>query len=265
MDMLDRIRRLSWQIELAIVLGLAFGWTIYGSLRYLFASPTITRRSIPLITDASLWRIVLLELIVLALLVPLLYVRGWTLTRLGIRPSLWGCLIGGVLALIVYGMYFRLAVLVGHLWPEMHHTLDRTRVVGWGYSWTPIVLACVINPFYEELFVCGYVISVLTERCGRAMIGPTKIIANAEGEAMKLTSMIAARPPPPQVTSLATAVAISIAIRLSYHLYQGIQGVLTVLPIGLLFGIWFARTRQLWPLIVAHAIIDFVGLAARAG
>ncbi len=43
------------------------------------------------------------------------------------------------------------------------------------------------------------------------------------------------------------------------------MGVLAVVPLGLLFGSWLVRTRRLWPLIVAHAILDFTRLAAGAG
>ena len=27
---------------------------------------------------------------------------------------------------------------------------------------------------------------------------------------------------------------------------------------GLIFGLWFLRTRRVWPLIVAHSVIDAV-------
>jgi len=49
-------------------------------------------------------------------------------------------------------------------------------------------------------------------------------------------------------------------LRLSYHLYQGAQGVVSIVPLGLVFTLWFARTGQLWPVIVAHAIFDFAAL-----
>ena len=31
---------------------------------------------------------------------------------------------------------------------------------------------------------------------------------------------------------------------------------------GLLYGFVYARTRQLWPLIFAHVLIDIIGLSA---
>ena len=42
-----------------------------------------------------------------------------------------------------------------------------------------------------------------------------------------------------------------------------VVGVLGIVPMALLFAYWYAHTRRLWPLIVAHAILDLVGLAVQ--
>jgi uncharacterized protein len=78
---------------------------------------------------------------------------------------------------------------------------------------------------FEEVFVCGYVVSALKERTG-----------------------------------VTFAVNVSAGIRVFYHFYQGSLGLLAIAPMALLFGYWFARTGRLWPLIVAHALQDFIGL-----
>jgi membrane protease YdiL (CAAX protease family) len=62
-----------------------------------------------------------------------------------------------------------------------------------------------------------------------------------------------------------TAVNVSAGIRLFYHFYQGAVGVVGIAPLALLFAYWFARTGRLWPLIVAHALMDFTALAASVG
>ena len=54
---------------------------------------------------------------------------------------------------------------------------------------------------------------------------------------------------------------VSAGIRVAYHHYQGPMAVLGIVPFALILTIWFARTRRLAPLIVAHAIVDFVGFA----
>jgi membrane protease YdiL (CAAX protease family) len=50
-----------------------------------------------------------------------------------------------------------------------------------------------------------------------------------------------------------------------YHLYQGVLGALTIAPVGLLFAYWYVRSGRLWPLIVAHGLIDFIGLTIEGG
>lgn len=47
-------------------------------------------------------------------------------------------------------------------------------------------------------------------------------------------------------------------LRGSYHLYQGYGGFVGNAVMGLIFGWWFQRTRRVWPLIIAHFVIDAV-------
>ena len=57
-------------------------------------------------------------------------------------------------------------------------------------------------------------------------------------------------------------------LRGAYHLYQGFGAGLGNLVMGLVFGYVWRRTGRLWPLIIAHGIIDsvaFVGYALLAG
>ena len=56
-------------------------------------------------------------------------------------------------------------------------------------------------------------------------------------------------------------------LRGSYHLYQGFGGFVGNVVLGLVFGRLWQRTNRLWPLVVAHTIIDvvaFVGYALLA-
>lgn len=262
--MRERIRRLSWKVEFAVVLGLAFGWTLPSTLRALVSPAVVAGSATPALTDIRLCSTIFLELIVLSLLVPFLGARGWTLARLGIRPSLRGCLQGCALALAAYALYVGFAELVGGFWPEVARALADTHPLGGELSWTTVIVASVINPFYEEIFVCGYVISVLSELRAGVTVAPARVIPEGKRETVGIET-VKADPLAVQAVSLAMAVNVSALIRLSYHLYQGVAGVLAVVPLGLLFGFWFARTRQLWPLIVAHAILDFVALARGAG
>lgn len=60
------------------------------------------------------------------------------------------------------------------------------------------------------------------------------------------------------------ALACSALLRGAYHLYQGFGAGLGNIAMGLVFGYTWQRSGRLWPLILAHAVIDtvaFVGYA----
>jgi membrane protease YdiL (CAAX protease family) len=40
------------------------------------------------------------------------------------------------------------------------------------------------------------------------------------------------------------------------HVYQGVGAALTIFCLGLMYAVYFHRTRRLWPLILAHALFD---------
>jgi membrane protease YdiL (CAAX protease family) len=65
-----------------------------------------------------------------------------------------------------------------------------------------------------------------------------------------------------------TALVISSLLRGAYHLYQGFGAGLGNLAMGLVFGYAWQRTGRLWPLVIAHTLIDvvaFVGYSLLAG
>ncbi|MCD2264051.1 CPBP family intramembrane metalloprotease [Dietzia aurantiaca] len=101
--------------------------------------------------------------------------------------------------------------------------------------WRPIVLvlAAAGNGAAEEILVVGYLLVRLRQ------IGVS-----------------------PAVALIGTAV-----LRGSYHLYQGFGGGLGNLAMGIVFALWWMRTRRLWPLILAHTLLDvfaFLGYALLA-
>jgi CAAX protease family protein len=64
------------------------------------------------------------------------------------------------------------------------------------------------------------------------------------------------------------ALLASSLLRGAYHLYQGFSAGLGNVAMGLVFGYVWRRTGRLWPLIVAHGVIDavaYVGYALAAG
>ncbi len=57
------------------------------------------------------------------------------------------------------------------------------------------------------------------------------------------------------------AIAVSLLVRLGFHTYQGPVGLLAIGLLGLLFSIFYLRTQRLWPVLIAHGVLDFIGLA----
>jgi uncharacterized protein len=84
----------------------------------------------------------------------------------------------------------------------------------------------LLNPFFEELIVRAYLMTEVRELTG----------------------------------SWVAAAAISVAVQTSYHLYYGWEGALSLAFQFLVFAVYYATTRRITPVIVAHGIFDFVGL-----
>src|SRR5689334_11013003 len=89
-----------------------------------------------------------------------------------------------------------------------------------------IVIGLLVDPVFEEMLVLGYVVQALRKRFG-----------------------------------LTTAFNVSLALRVLYHLYEGPLAVIPLAFFGLVMTLVYVRMGRLWPCIVAHGILDFVGLA----
>ncbi len=104
--------------------------------------------------------------------------------------------------------------------------------VWWGVP--VLILSALQNAVLEEVVVVGYLITRL-RRLGWAV--PATVAASA-------------------------------VLRGSYHLYQGFGGFAGNAVMGVIFALFFLRTRRTGPLIIAHSLIDivaFVGYTVLAG
>lgn len=93
-----------------------------------------------------------------------------------------------------------------------------------------LVVAAVANGWAEEVIVVGYLLTRLPQ--------------------------LGCRP--------AAALACSSLLRGTYHLYQGFGAGLGNVAMGLVFGYVWTRSGRLWPLVVAHGLIDTVAFAGYA-
>ncbi|WP_037160516.1 CPBP family intramembrane glutamic endopeptidase [Rhodococcoides fascians] len=61
-----------------------------------------------------------------------------------------------------------------------------------------------------------------------------------------------------------SSLLLSALLRGSYHLYQGLGAGVGNFLMGLVFGRFWQKTNRLWPLLVAHALIDIVAFVGYA-
>lgn len=214
------LQRLPRRAEFVLVTGFVFGPMALNSLFEAFQPSTPTP-----ITAAHLQGLLVYEPLLMLLVGAFLYARGRRLSWLGPGPRPLDLPVGLCLALASYVAYILLWLLCSQLFDLSAATARATQLVDKHIGALTIVACSLVNAVFEEALVTGYVVTTLRETRGGWF-----------------------------------AVNVSAAIRLSYHLYQGPVGVISVLPLGLLFGWWYARSGRLWPLIAAHAMIDVFAL-----
>jgi membrane protease YdiL (CAAX protease family) len=216
------IAGLSMRAEFTIVVVGAFGYPVLGSVL-----ACLVPGARPAIADADLWALVILESVLLAALAAFLSARGWTLARIGLRPSAaetltgLGLLVTYYMAVIVLWQFYATFV------PHMARAAASNDLFANNFGMLTVIAVSIVNPVFEELFLCGYLISALEDR-----------------------------------TSVWTPIHISVGIRVVCHLYQGPWGALAIMPMGLIFALYYVRFGRLWPLIAGHAAMDLIGLTS---
>jgi membrane protease YdiL (CAAX protease family) len=208
--------------EFAFVSVLAFGLFVFASLSYALQPERHAHYSV-----AGLLRLAITELGLAAVLGVFLWLRGWNIRRLGLVPQINDIAIAVLLFVAVYGAWVVVFYLTFALAPGLAAGMQTTAtgLVDRGIPLWVIVVNTIVNPLFEEVFEIGYVVAALK------------------------------RDDNPWL-----AINVSVAIRLACHLYQGALGVLSIIPTGLIFAFWFARTGRLWPVILAHAAMDMIAI-----
>ena len=220
--------------EFAVVIIAAFGMFMWASLEaaYQLLSPAPVTGSVPALdvaqfSAADLWGLILHELLVLAFLAPFLQARGWDLRPLLVPPAGVDFVYAAALTKADDFIYTAAWIVLSLAIPDLATTAQSAGVAATGLDLTSVIAVSVVNGIFEELLVTGYIISFLKDRAGIHM-----------------------------------AINVSVAIRLLYHLYQGVVGVIAIIPMGLIFAYWYARGGSLWALIIAHIFLDIIGLMA---
>ncbi len=213
------IRRLPLSAEITIVIALAFGLFCAISIGSLISSQSDDPRAL---SGADLTALVIYEAVTFLLVAIFLFMRGWTLSAIGLAPSLRQTVTGLGIAIAAFVTYAGLSVLLQSA-PVAEATA--TAPVASDLTLSAIMLLSIVNAIYEEVLVCGYLVSAITEQ-RNALI----------------------------------AVLASATLRAVYHLYQGPLAALFIGVLGLAFALYYVHSGRLWPLIVAHGILDFAAL-----
>jgi len=233
------------RIELVIVLSVTFGLSAVTAALQLADSvlrglsdqriPLNPKRSYFDVIDFGLNASVVVQLLAWGVLGLYLLWRtglppaGVGLARFLLRPDLLGGV--GLAALIgLPGLALYLAARALHINASVIPS-------GLGDTWWRVpmlIVTAFADGWAEEIIVVGYLLT----RLGQLGVGPR------------------------------AALVWSSLLRGGYHLYQGFGAGLGNLVMGLVFGYAWQRTGRLWPLVVAHGLIDtvaFVGYALLAG
>jgi membrane protease YdiL (CAAX protease family) len=221
--MKEFLRNLSARAEFLIVVVGAFGLLVLASIVVLIDPSAMP--PIPPVMNEDLWQSVYYEVFALALLGGFLGARKWTFERLGISVDGRDTVIGIGLMALVYAITWLVELVASGISPGLVEKASMALRAGEPLGFIPVTVKALVSATFEEVFVCAYVITVLRERRGVAM-----------------------------------AMNVSVGLRIAYHLYQGALGVLTIAPVGLLFSYWYVRSSRIWPVIVAHALLEMLEL-----
>lgn len=139
----------------------------------------------------------------------------------------WGCIITAAIGIPGLGIYLGAREL------GLNTTVAAANLGDAWWTVPILVVAAFANGFVEEVVMIGYLLTRWQQAGWRVW----------------------------------TTILVSALIRGSYHLYQGWGGFVGNTLMGIAFGLFFMRTRRLWPLVLAHGLLDvfaFVGYSLLA-
>ena len=189
---------------------------------------TLVRGGDPMaLTDGRLIRTLLVEAITTSALLPYLARSGWSPRAVAGVPVLRD-LLRGIGVWLLSMAAFALTMVTVHVFaPALAESLRRPQFTG-ALSPLLVVAAAIVNPLFEEFLWLGYAVPAVASRLG-----------------------------------IRVACSISVALRVAVHVYQWSLALVAILPVAVVFTVYYARNRRLWPVLVAHVIADVIALTAQ--
>jgi membrane protease YdiL (CAAX protease family) len=217
---------------LVLVLVLAFGYPLLNSTGYfLFGSEGRGAQTYSA-AGLSLFYIVgiAFELANVGLLIWILRSQGRSLRDIGLAPS-WKDVPKSILLAVVSYSFLYLGMMV--LFYGYYFTTGRVldyeakNIDALGLSLSPVLIVfIVINPFFEELIARAYLMTEVVSLSGSRVL----------------------------------AVIVSAGLQAAYHLYQGGPSAFAIFLMFLVFSLYFARSKRIFPVILAHLYFDLLAL-----
>jgi membrane protease YdiL (CAAX protease family) len=134
-----------------------------------------------------------------------------------------------ILLVLVTQLVYRLSfVAVAVVDRPLAVEIARYRVLGPLSLWIAVA-AALVNPVFEEILYFGFTANLVRRRFGYR-----------------------------------SALWSAVLIRLVMHAYQGPLALVAILPLGMIWTLYYLRTGRLWPIVVAHVIFDLAALGSIA-
>lgn len=220
------IKHLSPLAELILVLIVGFGVGIYSSTRGFFiVTSTFEHSWTYQFTSLGEYSLVIYELFALLMIGYLLKVRDWSLKDFNLDFTfrlIWTGLLLMFARNLIGGICYKLLTLAN----VVDDVSAKHVQFKLNADWFSIVLVIMINSVYEEVLFIGYFFKRLEK------YSPVWIIG------------------------------FSLLLRTLLHTYQGYIMLFSIVPMGLVFGYYYYRYRKLWPLIIAHGLINIMAFSA---
>lgn len=179
------------------------------------------RKTTLVFDDARALTILAIELVCGTVAVLLLRARGWKFADLGLRVSMPQTIAG---MLILIGANVSISLFYELVRAGTGSDPGAAMAFKAQLSWPVLIALTLVNPLYDELFAVAYNLEAARE------------------------------------SGAAFAITLSAAVRFVCHVEQGPIAAVTILPLGLIFAAIYWRWRLVWPLVVAHGVMDFMGM-----
>lgn len=216
-------KRKRW-FEVGLVLLVACGSSFLNSLYLLVNGPGAMQH-----ISSARWAIGMVqEISALLLLAYVLSRRGLSVTNLGLRWSFKDVGVGLLVAGLSYAAYVMGSILIHivHYWIYGSFASGPTGRDFFAHPSAVAIPFSLLNPFFEELIVRAYLMTEVVDLTGSSIL----------------------------------AVALSVAVQFSYHLYYGWAGAISMSFLFLTFAVYYVRTRRALPVVVAHGFFDIYAL-----